>query len=134
MNDEQESIDSMENEVETMSILAKGYKKIYPLIEFLESYLIHEYTDEDEGFNGIPMKIDHNSDSEDMDQNNDNSSSNTKNEKFRSPSTSKPLSKKDKIHKMIQKQQKKFIKTQLKEAVKEEGVNAENLLGFINQK
>lgn len=38
--EEQESIDSGDNEIETMSILVKGYKKIYPLIEYLEKFLI----------------------------------------------------------------------------------------------
>jgi hypothetical protein len=38
--DEQDSMDSADNEVETMSILVKGYKKIYPLIEFLEKFLV----------------------------------------------------------------------------------------------
>jgi hypothetical protein len=38
--EEQESIDSGDNEVETMSILVKGYKKIYPLIEYLETFII----------------------------------------------------------------------------------------------
>lgn len=38
--EDQESNDSGDNEIETMSILVKGYKKIYPLIEYLEKFLI----------------------------------------------------------------------------------------------
>lgn len=134
INEEQESIDSMENEIETMSILVKGYKKIYPLIEFLEKYIIQEYTDEDEGFNGIPMRINHDSDSEEEEKNNESNNLQKKKDQFTSPSGAKPVSKREKINKLVQKQQKKFIKAQLEEAVREEGVNAENLLGFINQK
>lgn len=45
---EQDSIGSVDNEIETMSILVKGYKKIYPLIEFIEKYIIKECSDDDD--------------------------------------------------------------------------------------
>lgn len=124
-NEDQESIDSMDNEIETMSILVKGYKKIYPLIEFLEKYIIHEYSDEDDNFQGIPMKINHDSDVEsEKDQNEANQ---------KGPHQASAMSPEN-LENIILKRQKKFIRMQLQEAVKEEGVNAENLLGFINQK
>jgi len=119
--DEQESTDSMDGEVETMSILVKGYKKIYPLIEFLEKFLVFEYLDDEDNFNGPPVKIIPESDS-DSPENTTDINNRIKNKE------GKP------IESVILNQQKKFIKAQLKEAVKEEGLNAENLLGFINQR
>ena len=130
-HDERESVESADNEIETMSILVKGYKKIYPLIEFLEKYIIQEWSDEDEGINGEPIKINHNSDSEYEDNKYPNES-NLKS-KGKSPVRASKL-KKTKIENIINRRKRKFIKMQLNEAVKEEGVNAENLLGFINQK
>ena len=130
-NHDQESMDSMDNEIETMSILVKGYKKIYPLIEFLENFLVDEFSDEDEGFNSVPSKINHDSDSEALELANIDKLG----EKFASSGVdSKQMSKLDRIEKIIRRQQRKFIRSQLAEAVREEGVNAENLLGFINQK
>ena len=130
-NEEQESIDSMESEIETMSILIKGYKKIYPLVEFIEKYIIREWSDEEEGINGEPIKINHESDSE-FENSKQHSESKVKN-KGKSPIQASKL-KINKIESMVNRKQRKFIKMQLNEAVKEEGVNAENLLGFINQK
>lgn len=131
-HDDNPSIDSMENEIETMSILVKGYKKIYPLIEFLEKYIIQEYTDEEEGYNGIPMKVNHNSDTET--ENGDAKPGDKSKPGTHLPGKQANGMQKQKLEKVIFKKQKRFIKRQLEEAVKEEGVNAENLLGFINQK
>lgn len=132
MNDDQDSIDSMENEVETMSILVKGYKKIYPLVEFLERYLVQEYADEDESFNGVPIKIRYDSDT-DTEKPEPGAKNDNKQSKAISPKQPSVLTHKD-VGSIVQKRQRRFIRAQLKEAVKEEGVNAENLLGFINQK
>lgn len=107
-----------------MSILLKGYKKIYPLVAFIEKYIIKECSDEDDGLNSDPVKINYDSDSF--------SDSNSK-DKSKLPIQSSKLKDK-KIEIIIKRRQRKFIKMQLNEAVKEEGVNAENLLGFINQK
>lgn len=123
-HDEHESVGSTDNEIETMSILLKGYKKIYPLVAFIEKYIIKECSDEDDGLNSDPVKINYDSDSF--------SDSNSK-DKSKLPIQSSKLNDK-KIEIIIKRRQRKFIKMQLNEAVKEEGVNAENLLGFINQK
>ena len=127
--EEAESIDSMENEIETMSILVKGYKKVYPLIEFLEKFLIQEYIDDEDGYNGPPIKIRQDSDSE-LESELQEFKDQNRNASIKS---NKRISEQN-INASILSQQKRFIRAQLKEAVKEEGVNAENLLGFINQK
>lgn len=132
MNDDQDSMDSMENEVETMSILLKGYKKIYPLVEFLERYLVQEYADEDESFNGIPVKIRYDSES-DVEESEKEKKGEIKQNKGITPKQTSALTHKN-VESIVQKRQRRFIRAQLKEAVREEGVNAENLLGFINQK
>lgn len=118
---EDESVDSIENEVETMSILVKGYKKLYPLVEFLEKFIVQEYADEEDGFNGVPVKVKYDSDSESV--------RTPKSNPEKASSMPQP-----KLNSILTKKQRAFVKQQLEEAVKEEGVNAENLLGFINQK
>jgi len=131
MGSHEDSIDSLENEMETMSILVKGYKKVYPLIIFMEKYLVQEYSDEDDGFNGIPAKI--NYDSEDDLEPNAHQTPNLERNVNATPIKASQVDQK-KITSILNARQKRFVRSQLQEAIKEEGVNAENLLGFINQK
>lgn len=78
------------------------------------------------------MKIRHESDSESELNYNLNKDINGRLKQDAKPQSSKISQ--SKLESVIMKQQRKFIRGQLQEAVKEEGVNAENLLGFINQK
>ena len=124
-----DSIYSIENEIDTMSILLKGYKKVYPLIEFIEKYIFQEWSDDDDGCNVVPIRYHSDSDLEE-DKNQIELDKIIKGK--HSPNQS--ATKKVKIGNIIERRQRKFIRQQLKDAVREEGINAENLLGFINQK
>ena len=127
-NEDPESIYSIENEIDTMSILVKGYKKVYPLIDFLEKYIFQEWSEDEEGMNSAPINYNSDSDLEE-DKNQIDLNKNIKAKK-----ETDLAAKNKKIGGIIERRQRRFIKQQLNDAIKEEGINVENLLGFINQK